>query len=240
MPTSVQSNFRNRLLSLLSQADFDRLSPFLEAVHLPIQFTMSSPDRPSDYTYFPESGIGSIILHTTDRAAETSLFGHEGMAPTGSFLGVQIDPFTVLMQVGGTGHRILNARLHAASDDSPTLRTLLSRYVHTVLIQSAHTALSNASYTIDQRLARWILMCHDRIEDDTIPLTHKMLSNLLTVRRQSVTTTLHILEGRRVLSSSRGAITVRDRVVLEEFAGVAYGLPEREYAKLFGAIRQVS
>jgi CRP-like cAMP-binding protein len=128
--------------------------------------------------------------------------------------------------------RILNAQLVAAFSENISLRNLLTRYVQAASIQTAYTAFSNASRQIEQRLARWILMCHDRTDGDAISLTHEFLSVMLAVRRQSVTTTLHILEEKHLVVSSRGVVIVRDRKGLEALAGDAYGVPEREYEDL--------
>lgn len=101
-------------------------------------------------------------------------------------------------------------------------------------MQTSYTALSNAVHPVDERLARWLLMCHDRVDGDELALTHEFLSLMLAVRRPSVTTALHVLEGNRFITAERGYITIRDRRRLEEFAGDAYGRPEAEYKRLIG------
>ena len=114
---------------------------------------------------------------------------------------------------------------------------LLLRFVQALSTQTAFTALSNAVHQIDERLARWILMCDDRLDGADMPLTHEFMSIMLAVRRPSVTTALHILEGNRLIRAERGCIVVRDRAGLEEFAGDSYGVPEREYERLIGPLR---
>jgi CRP-like cAMP-binding protein len=126
------------------------------------------------------------------------------------------------------------APLIEAVDKSATLRTLLLRYAQTLAIQTAYTALSNAVHQIDERLARWLLMCHDRVDGNDLALTHDFLSIMLAVRRPSVTTALHVLEGNGFIRSERGCIVVRNRAALEEFASDSYGAPEREYKRLIG------
>ena len=230
-----QDTLRNQLLASLSKDDFERLAPHLEPVDLPRLFALSAPHRLSDYSYFVESGIGSIVATTTDgRSAEIGLFGREGMSPTAVVLNAGTAPYSIFMQVAGTGFRIESIRLAHALNESFGLRNLLTRYAQTASVQTSFTALVNATYQIEARLARWILMCHDRIDGDRLPLTHDFLSIMLAVRRQSVTTALHVLEGKHLINAERGLIIVRERKSLEDFAGDAYGQPEEEYRKLVG------
>jgi CRP-like cAMP-binding protein len=125
-----------------------------------------------------------------------------------------------------------SAALQEAMDDSPTLRKLLLRYLHTTTVQTAHTALANGRFTIAQRLARWLLMSRDRVDSDNILLTHEYLFLMLGVRRPGVTEELHKLEGERIIKGARGFVTLLDRPAPEEKANGCYGLPEREYARL--------
>ncbi|MFL5518047.1 MAG: Crp/Fnr family transcriptional regulator, partial [Gemmatimonadales bacterium] len=98
--------------------------------------------------------------------------------------------------------------------------------------QTASTAYANANHSLESRLARWLLMCHDRVDGNDIPITHEFMAMMLGVRRAGVTTATHILEGNRLIRARRGVITIRDRERLEEMTDGAYGLPEAEYARL--------
>jgi CRP-like cAMP-binding protein len=122
--------------------------------------------------------------------------------------------------------------LSSALETSATLRTLLLRYSQAFSIQVAFTALCNGRYTIEERLSRWLLMCHDRVDGDTIPVTHDFLALMLGVRRAGVTIALQILEGDHILKATRGRIEIRDRAELLQTAGGSYGLPEAEYERL--------
>ena len=101
-------------------------------------------------------------------------------------------------------------------------------------MQTTHTAICNANSRLDQRLARWLLMAHDRIGTDVMPLTHEFLALMLAVRRAGVTEALSTLKKERLITYARGSITVRDRKGMERRAGEAYGVPEAEYRRLFG------
>lgn len=139
------------------------------------------------------------------------------------------------MQVGGEGYRITADALHDAIAASPSLHQTLLRFVETLITQASFTALSNATFTIEERLARWLLMTHDRLDGDELPLTHEFLSLMLGVRRPSVTSAIHVLEGAHLIRSRRGVFTVLDREGLIDFAGGTYGQAEAEYSQLIGA-----
>ncbi|MGV8938501.1 MAG: Crp/Fnr family transcriptional regulator [Allorhizobium sp.] len=239
MAAPPQIVIRNRLLGLLPPDDYQALAADLEFVDLPRPFTLSEPLEPSEYAYFPESGIGSIVARSPEgQSAEIGIFGRDGVTPVSVLLKSYSDPFSTFMQIGGNGHRIRNTVLMRALDRSDAMKTIFIRYAQAHAVQTAYTALSNAVHQIDERLARWILMCHDRTDGDAIALTHEFLSVMLAVRRPTVTTALHTLEGNRLVYSERGLITVRDRAGLEQFAKDAYGVPEQEYTRLLGPLRK--
>jgi len=227
---------QNRLLARLPDEEFANIMPALEEVPLHQGYVIVKADRPIDYVYFLCSGIGSVITVSSGRQrAEAGMFGREGFSPTSAGVGGTISVHEVLMQVEGHGYRMpLDATL-AAIKHNPTFANLLARFIQTFASQISYTALSNVNYQIDIRLARWLLMSHDRVDGDEIGLTHDFISLMLGVRRPSVTTALHILEGKRLVRSERGRITIRDRKGMEEFAGDSYGRPEEEYRRLIGS-----
>jgi CRP-like cAMP-binding protein len=108
------------------------------------------------------------------------------------------------------------------------------RFVHAMTIQMANTALANSKVKVDARLARWLLMAHDRVDGDKIELTHEFLALMLGVRRAGVTEALQVLEDRKLIRNSRGKVIIRNRKRLEEAANGSYGVPEAEYARLMG------
>jgi CRP-like cAMP-binding protein len=115
---------------------------------------------------------------------------------------------------------------------SKSLRMLLLRYVQVFMVQTAHTAISNARSRLDARLTRWLLMAHDRICDESLPLTHEFLSLMLGVRRAGVTEALHSLESQKLIYTGTRKVTVRNRKGLERVAGTSYGMPEAEFRRL--------
>ena len=230
-----QDKVRNRLLSLLPGHAFETIADALDRVELPRAFVFSDPDMPADYAYFIESGICSVVAITPQgQRSEVGIFGREGMTPANVVLDTASTPYSIFMQIPGYGLRLPTRVLSQAVHASESLRQLLSRFAHAMSVQTSYTGLSNPVHRIDERLARWILMCHDRTSGDQIALTHEFLSVMLAVRRSSVTTALHVLEGKHLVYSERNLITIRDRRALELFAGDAYGVPEREYERLIG------
>jgi CRP-like cAMP-binding protein len=169
-----------------------------------------------------------------DQRQKIGLLGRDGITPTAAVLYSDQVPYDIIVQVEGFGYRVGGAAMEQVLAANINIRRVLSRFTQTLATQAGYTALSNANHHIEERLARWILMCHDRVDDGKVALTHEFMSIMLAVRRPSVTTALHVLEGNGLIYSDRGLVTIRDRVALEAFAADAYGIPEAEYARLLG------
>ncbi|UHS64188.1 Crp/Fnr family transcriptional regulator [Agrobacterium vaccinii] len=222
----------NGLLKRLSAEDTALLRPRLEPVTLAQTQTLFDSYEPISHVYFFESGLSSEVV-VASKSIEVGCIGHEGCSGVPVLMGVDASPHKAFMQVGGKALRIPSPELMALMDDSRTLRTLLQKYAHVFMIQIAATALADGRYDVEQRLARWLLMCQDRLGDE-LPLTHDFLAVMLGVRRPSVTDALHKLEGSRAIKAERSLITVRDRALLLETAGDSYGIPEAEHRRLIG------
>jgi CRP-like cAMP-binding protein len=136
------------------------------------------------------------------------------------------------MQVAGHGQRIKAAALRHCTNQSATLHRSLLRFSYAFMVQTSHTALANGRSKIDERLARWLLMAHDRVEWDTLPLTHEFLSVMLGVRRPGVTGVLTTLKERGLIEVNRGLITIVDRKGLEKAANGTYGAPVAEFRRM--------
>ncbi|MBY3080984.1 Crp/Fnr family transcriptional regulator [Rhizobium laguerreae] len=230
-----QSNVQNVLLRALAPEAFDLLRGTMQSVELPVKFELIAPDVPSETAYFLESGLGSVVAaNADDEAVEVGHIGYEGMAGAHVFLKVDQTPNRTFMQVQGHGISVPVSALHSMAQQVPSANHLLLRYVHCCELQLAHSALANARYNLTERLARWLLMCHDRLRNDDLPLTHEFLSLMLGVRRAGVTNEIHILEGVHAIKATRGNIRILDRRKLEHMAGGSYGMPEREYEQLTG------
>ncbi len=230
-----QDSVRNRLLQHMEPSDFELLQPYLEKVTLNLRDVLIEEGRAIEHVWFMEEGLGSVIAVGQDNEqVEVAHVGPEGMAGKTVVLGVDHSTNRTLMQVAGIGLRLPASRLREALNQSPTLRSFLLRYVHVALTQLSQTALANGRYNLQERLARWLLMCNDRLHTDDMALTHEFLSLMLGVRRSGVTEAIHLLEGIHVIKATRGQVRIVNRARLLEIAGGCYGLPEAEYDRLIG------
>ena len=226
---------QNMLLASLSAADSKRLQPHLAPVTLALRHVLEQPNRRIEHAYFMEAGMASVVaVQARETKVEVGLIGREGMSGLPIVLGNHRSPHSTYMQAAGQGQRISAGELRKALDASASLHASLLKFVQAFMMQTSHTAISNARAKLDERLARWILMAHDRISGDALPLTHEFLGLMLGVRRAGVTEALHALESRGFIASSRGQIMVRDRKGIEKSAGESYGVPEAEYRRLIG------
>jgi CRP-like cAMP-binding protein len=225
----------NKLLESLANDDFDLLEPHLKPVTLELRKSLERPNRRIETVYFPEGGFASVVaVQSGGKEVEVGLIGREGMTGLPIVFGNHRSPHATYIQAPGTGRCIPAMELRKATQASLSLRDSLLKFVQAFGVQTTHTAVSNAQSKLDVRLARWLLMAHDRIGDDTLPLTHEFLSLMLGVRRPGVTEALHALRKQELISYARGQITVKNRKGLERKAGTAYGTPEAEYRRLIG------
>ena len=214
-------------------ADLALLQPHLQLVAMPLRTEMEQPNRIIKTVYFMESGIASVVaIRPDDTMVEVGIIGSEGMSGIAVVLGTDQSPHSTYIQVSGDAQRIAARELRVAIAASVTLRTLLTKFAQVFMVQTAQTAIANARSHIDQRLARWILMAHDRTGHSALPLTHEFLALMLGVRRAGVTEALNSLKKRNLIDIGRNQIDLRDRKGLERTAGDAYGVPEKEYRRL--------
>ena len=202
----------NFLLATLSDADGALLEPHWESIDLPVGLVLAEPATVITHAVFVEVGLCSVVSnHAEAGRIEVGLFGREGMAIPALLLGSDTIPHQIFMQVAGRGRRVPVPDLRAAIAASPSLRDLLLRYAQTFHVQVAQTAVANAGATAEERLARWLLMYHDRQDGDDLPVTHEFLSIMLGVRRPTVTVAIHTPEGEGLIRARRGRIRVLSR-----------------------------
>src|SRR5215213_1140486 len=229
-----QTSVHNRLLSGLTPEDFGLLQPHLETVPLEMRQWVIKAGEPIQHVTFPEHGIVSILADTSQGRIEVGLIGPEGMAGLPVVLGIERSLHSYMVQAAGEALRITTEDLRRALRHSPSLQAGLLRYAHALMVQTAETAYANAGFTIEARLARWILMTDDRLAREELPLTHDFLSMMLGVQRPGVTIAVQTLEANRLIRAKRGSITVLNRTGLEAIADSAYGVSEAEYASVMG------
>jgi CRP-like cAMP-binding protein len=234
----LQSSVSNRLLAIIEPVDFALLRPHLTYVALARGEVLVEPAHRIENGWFLEEGIASVVAATASgRQTEFGIVGREGMVDPATLLDVDQASHRCFIQLPGAGFRIPAVALQAALDTSVDLRKHLLRYSHCFMMQVAGTALANASLTVERRLARWLLMCHDRIDGNAVAMTHEFLSLMLNVRRAGVTVAIQALESAGVVTRGRGMVIIGDRSGLEAYAGDAYGAPEALYKRLIAQPR---
>lgn len=237
MSNQPKITYRNGLLKRLSPADLALIESHLKRVDLPLRTPLETAKAPIEHVYFLESGIASVVARIPKgRDTEVGLIGLEGMTGALLVLGGDRAAHDAYMQIAGDGFQVPASALSEAMSESATLKTLLLLYVQTLFIQTSYTALVNARSKLDERLARWLLMCQDRVRDDRFAITHEFISVMLGVRRPGVTVAIQDLEGRGLIKATRGEILIRDRYGLFQIADGTYREPELEYERLLGKI----
>jgi CRP-like cAMP-binding protein len=227
-------NTSNRLLHFMSATDRQLLAPNLKQAELAMRQTLEKANEPIEHVYFLEDGIASVVGDSkTFGQIEIGIIGKEGMTGLQVVLGNSRSPYETFIQIPGNGLRIEAEKLRSAMDKSRTLQQLLLRYVQVFMIQTSQTALSNAAALLSQRLARWLLMCEDRLASRQIPITHEFMAMMLGVQRSGVTIALGELESRDLIRGKRGLITILDRPTLEKLTNGSYGVAEAEYKRRF-------
>ncbi len=230
-----RNHFCNQLLSYFSDADLALLQPHLAAERLSLRRRLADADRPIERVYFLESGIASIVTNIRHQVPiEIGIIGREGVVNLPVLLGADRSPNDTFMQLAGDGFGIDTARLLEAMAESASLALTLTRFAHVYLVQVGTTVLANGRARVIERLARWLLMVHDRVDGDDLALTHEFLATMLGVRRSGVTVALGELERRGLTKHARGRVTIADRPGLEAAANGYYGKAEGEMERLFG------
>ncbi len=224
----------NLLLRALGPEAFAWLRPHLQPVPLDKGHIIVAQDDQITFVCFPESGVTSVADVLPDGTrVENALIGRDGMTNSQLLLGCDRAAHEASVQIGGGRSLRLEADiLQEFCASHPSAHRLFLRFIHALSVQTARTLASNLRDPAEKRLARWLLMYHDRIEGDEIQFPHQHIGRMLGIRRATVTDTLHVLEGYGAVRSTRCKITIRDRQLLEEIAGTSYGCAENHYRKL--------
>ena len=225
----------NRLLAALPQEDYARLAPHLEVVDLAFKELIYRPDEPIRFVYFPLDSVVSLLATMADGAVvEVASVGREGMVGLPAFLGARSLAGQSFAQIPGRAARLGADALQEAVAGGGPLRDLLQAYTQALFDLVAQSAACNRLHPLDERLARWLLMTHDRLGADRFPLTQEFMGQMLGVRRASVSTAAAILQRAGLIRYARGRITVTDRAGLEAASCECYGVIRREFDRLFG------
>ena len=234
LPKIVTQLNTNRLLAALPQEDYQRLTPHLKTVTLSLEQVLFKPDQKIESIYFPTQGVVSLIsVMQEGSTTEIGLIGNEGVVGIFQFLGAEHANSRATVQVKGAALCLDANVLQAEFDRGAMLQKLLLRYSLSLFNQVSQTAACNTHHTIEQRVARWLLLIQDRIDQDQILLTQLFLSRMLGTRRASVNEVAINLQQQGIIDQRRGRIIIRDRQALEAAACECYQTLHGEYERLF-------
>ncbi|MFY9745852.1 MAG: Crp/Fnr family transcriptional regulator [Acidobacteriaceae bacterium] len=211
----------------------EQLTPHLTPVDLPVHRTLHDAGGRVDTVYFLEDGICSMVVTMSSGATvEVGRIGRDGFVGLAAILGATHTPNRCFMVIPGLGYRIKAKILQEHSEASSQLRLWLLRSVHSLLIQTAQTAACNRVHELPERLARWILMCDDRIGAGEAPVTQEMLAMMLGTRRSSISVAAGVLQKAGFIEYKRGRVTIQDRAGLVRAACECYEVVNGEYLRL--------
>ncbi|WP_428533651.1 Crp/Fnr family transcriptional regulator [Rhodopila sp.] len=226
---------RNRLLAALPPPDLAAVLPKMRRVQLTVRDSLIVPEKPIEAVYFVESGWVSLVSTLEDGAqAEVGLVGREGMVGAPLIVGVESAFEEAFVQADGCGLQIQTRAFNELLQQTPALQTLLYRYSEAMRSQTTQTAACNGRHPLEQRLARWLLMAHDRADGDELPVTQEFLGLMLCVYRPTITVAAGILQRAGIIRYSRGHVEVLDRAALEATSCDCYGTVKRRFDHLLG------
>jgi CRP-like cAMP-binding protein len=235
MATDGRTSIQNQLLESLPEETMRRLKPHLQSVHLELGRILYSVDDEVPFAYFPQRGCMVSLLALTEDGdtAEVGVTGFEGVIGIQSVLGGLDNTFDFLVQLAGDAWKIKSEVLLQEFRRDNKLQDRVLRYMHASFAQISQTALCNRLHTVEERLARWLLLCEDRMNGEFITLTHEMLGKMLGTRRSTVSLAAATLQNAGVVSYNRGRIAIKDRKGLEKVSCTCYQMVHRRFEKLY-------
>ncbi|HEY9602515.1 MAG TPA: Crp/Fnr family transcriptional regulator [Allocoleopsis sp.] len=233
LSTPPRMPVENRLLAAIPSESKARLEPNLERVSLAFREVLYESRELIEYVYFPINGVISLLTIVEEcTLAEVGLVGNEGMVGVSVFLGIEATPFKAIVQVPGEAMRMKADVFKALVNPDSPLYSLLLRYTHALMFQISQSAACNPHHSVKERCCRWLLMTRDRVHSDQFPLTHEFLSQMLGVRRASITVVAGMLQKAGLIRYSRGQMTIKDRQGLEALSCECYRFVKEEEDRL--------
>ncbi|CAN5399807.1 Crp/Fnr family transcriptional regulator [soil metagenome] len=237
MPLDAKQNTgrKNFLLASLPDVEFERVQSHLKLTSLKLgQVLYESGDR-LEYVYFPTTAIISLLYVMENGAtAEIGVVGNDGVLGIALFMGGDTTPNRAVIQSAGEAFKMKANDLRDEFTLGGVFHNLLLRYTQALITQISQTAVCNRLHSVEQQLGRWLLLSHDRLSNDTLVMTHDLISNMLGVRREGVTMAARKLAARKLIKNVRGSITILDRQGLEQAACECYEVVNNEYNRLLG------
>jgi CRP-like cAMP-binding protein len=226
----------NRLLAALPQPEWQRWSPELEPVELPLGQVLYESGARMSYVTFPTTAIVSLLYVLEDGgSAEIAVVGNEGIVGISLFMGGETTPSRAVVQSAGHGYRMKARHMLDEFNRAGPAMHLLLRYTQALITQMAQTAVCNRHHSLDQQLCRWLLLSLDRLQGNELVMTQELIANMLGVRREGVTEGALKLQKAGLIRYSRGRISVLDRGGLEQRTCECYAVVKKEYERLLPA-----
>jgi len=223
----------NIILLSICDSDYSSLRPHLEYVNLPNHLVLHEGGGKLEFAYFPNRGLISLVVVMKDgRTAEAGIVGNEGFTGTLAAVGLSGSPLQAVVQITGDGFRVEVGALQSTFESAPHLQLMLSRYAAIQGMQVAQTAACNRLHDIEQRLARWLLMTQDRVDSGALPITHDFLATMLGTDRPTVSLAAGVLQRKKLIEYTRGAVKIVNRKKLEDSACECYGVIQQYNGEL--------
>jgi CRP-like cAMP-binding protein len=223
----------NLILLSISDSDYESLRPHLEYVSLPNHLILHEGGGRLEFAYFPNRGLISLVVVMKDGgSAEAGIVGNEGFTGTPTAVGLSGSPLQAVVEITGDGFRLGVAALQNSLETTPHLQLVLSRYAVVQGMQVEQTAACNRLHDIQQRLARWLLMTQDRVDSESLPITHDFLATMLGTDRPSVSTAAGVLQKKKLIEYTRGSVKIVNRKKLENSACECYGITQQYNGEL--------
>ena len=231
--TSTNDPHQNHLLNALPTGEYDRLSPHVELIDLPLGTVLYESGVRMKHAYFPTNSIVSLLYVMEDGAsAEIAIVGNEGIVGIPLFMGGEFTTSRAVVQSAGQAYRLLARLVKEQFLLAGPMQLLLLRYTQALLTQMAQTAVCNRHHSLDQQLCRWLLLSLDRLNSDELVMTQELIANMLGVRREGVTEAAGHLQRDGLIHYRRGLISVLDRVGLEARTCECYAVVKKEFDRL--------
>jgi len=231
--TSSIDHRTNRLLAALEPDDFAILAPHLQGVLLQQDQVLYEVGDPLRHAYFPHDTIVSLVAVLKDgRSAEMAVYGREGALGLVGAMTIRQSLGRYIVQSSGTASRIELDRLHEVISQRPNIRQLVLHFTEAMMARVLQNVACNAVHSVEARCCRWILSMHDRLDRDTVPLTHEFLAEMLGVQRSTVSTITRTLQSAGLIRQGRGVITITDRGGLEGASCECYGTVRHSFERL--------
>jgi CRP-like cAMP-binding protein len=225
----------NHILKAFDEDTIRRLTPHLERVELSLGEYIFHANTKITHAYFPERSVVSLVATTSKgESSEIAVIGREGLVGWQITMGTSYSPYECMIQIADGGYKLPARVLLEEFRRSDTAHDIVLAFVNKLMVQMSQTTLCNGRHTVEERLCRWLLMSHDRVDGDEIGLTHEFLSVMLGVTRVSVTIAARSLQAIGHISYTRGKITITDRKGLVEGSCECYTIVQREYDRPFG------